>query len=55
MRPGEFARKFVLEIIQKNLLTTGPRDLTVRLGVFVRRKEKRLTPKRPSHPRPNAS
>ena len=36
MRPGEFARKFTLEIIQKNLLTPGPHDFAVRAPPFER-------------------
>jgi hypothetical protein len=43
-----------LRKLDASVAAPGPHDFAVRLGVFVRRK-KRLTPKRPSHPQPNAS
>src|SRR5438445_12441266 len=41
--------------LSASIAAPGPHDFAVRLGVFVRHDNSRLTPKRPSHPRPNAS
>ena len=39
--------------LDASIAASGPHDLAVRFGVFVRRASARLTPKRPSHPLPN--
>src|SRR5207253_9749662 len=41
--------------LSASIAAPGPHDFAVRLGVFVRRDNSRLTPKRPSHPAPHVS
>src|SRR5712671_1443935 len=39
--------------LSASIAAPGPHDFAVRFGVFVRRANAHLTPKRPSHPAPN--
>src|SRR5205809_4248707 len=47
--------KLASQELSASIAAPGPHDFAVRLGVFVRRENSHLTPKRPSHPAPHVS
>src|SRR5215204_3727661 len=49
------SRKTSSTRLDASIAASGPHDLAVRSGVFVRHARARLTPKRPSQPRPYVS